>query len=119
MKKTLIIGASENPDRYAFKAAGKLLNYGHEIFLIGHKKGEFCAHDIYDTMIAFEDVHTVTMYIRPELQEVYYNYILSLKPQRVIFNPGTENDEFATMLTKHNIEVAEECTLVMLSLGVY
>ena len=119
MKKTLIIGATTNPDRFAYKATMKLVKYGHSVFLLGQKKGEVCNVEIQSQLFSIDNLHTVTMYVRPDNQEMYYDYILSLKPHRVIFNPGTENPDFYKILKKNNIIVEEECILVMLSLGIY
>lgn len=119
MKRTLIIGASSNPSRYAYIAAGKLLAYGHEIILVGRKKGVTLGTDIQTEKLFWEDVDTVTLYINPSHQPDYYDYIISLKPKRVIFNPGTENPEFEDILLNKNIVPVEACTLVMLSIGQY
>lgn len=119
MKRTLIIGASSNPSRYAYLAAGKLLAYGHEIMLVGRKKGVAFGTDIQTEKLFWEGVDTVTLYINPSHQPDYYDYIISLKPKRVIFNPGTENPEFEDILLNKNIVPVEACTLVMLSIGQY
>jgi predicted CoA-binding protein len=119
MKRTLIIGASSNPSRYAYLAAEKLLAYGHEIMLVGRKKGVVFGIDIQTEKLFWEDVDTVTLYINPSHQPDYYDYIISLKPKRVIFNPGTENPEFEDILLNKNIVPVEACTLVMLSIGQY
>lgn len=118
MKKTLIIGASTNPDRYAFMAAEKLLKYGHEIELLGKKKGEVSGNIIknYSEEIS-KDIDTVTMYLSAKNQEEYEPFILELKPKRIIFNPGAENEVFAQKLEKEGIETVEGCTLVMLQTG--
>ncbi len=115
-KKTVIIGASPNPSRYAFLAADMLTSYGHEIVPIGIRKGEVSGKTILDLRQKpeIDDVDTVTLYIGPRNQPEWYDYILSLKPRRVIFNPGTENDELIKMLSKSGIETLEACTLVML-----
>lgn len=118
-KKTLIIGASTDPTRYAFLAANRLLNHGHEIELIGRESGKIGNQDIQTNKPALEDVDTVTMYISPRRQPEYYDYIVGLNPKRVIFNPGTENPELEDLLAKNNIEPLEACTLVMLSTGQY
>lgn len=115
--KTLIIGASTDPSRYAFLAANKLLNHGHDIELLGRNSGEIKGNQIETEKKAFEDIDTVTLYVNPKVQPEYYDYIVGLKPRRVIFNPGTENDEFEALLEKNNIEPIEACTLVMLSTG--
>lgn len=121
VKKTVIVGASPNPDRYAFQAAFLLNRYGHEFVPIGIKKGEVLGQTIQDirTLPAIHEVDTVTLYVRAELQTPYYDYILSLKPKRIIFNPGTENYEFAKQAEQLGIEPIEACTLVMLRTGQY
>lgn len=118
-KKTLILGASENPGRYSYLALKKLLANNHSIVAIGKKKGR-----VGDTMISNElsnesDIDTVTLYLNPANQKQYYDYILSLNPKRIIFNPGTENDELENMARAKGIAVLEACTLVMLSTGQY
>ncbi|MFM2387781.1 MAG: hypothetical protein RL660_2538 [Bacteroidota bacterium] len=119
-KDTLVIGASTNPDRYSYKAIVKLLGYGHSVQAVSVKKGEVQQVHFLDSMASVQSpVHTVTLYINPKLQEAYYNDIIALQPQRVIFNPGTENQDFYPLLRKNNIEVIEACTLVMLSVGTY
>lgn len=119
MKRTLIIGASSNPSRYAYLAAQKLKNYGHPVLLLGRRKGFALQEEIHLEKIDWKDVDTVTLYINPSHQPEYYDYIISLNTKRVIFNPGTENPEFEIMLTNKNIIPIEGCTLVMLSVGQY
>ena len=116
MKKTVIIGATPNTSRYAYIAAGMLTDYKHEIVPLGIKKGAVFGKDIEDLRAkpVLKDVDTVTLYIGPQHQPEWYNYILSLKPKRIIFNPGTENEEFETLAEDQGIEVLEACTLVML-----
>lgn len=114
MKRTLIIGASNNPERYAYKAAERLLAHGHEIELSGIRPDTVFGHTIDTEKKMYNQIDTVTLYIGPQRQPEYYDYILSLKPQRVIFNPGTENSEFEMLLTKNGIEAEEACTLVLL-----
>lgn len=118
-KKTVIIGASENPSRYSYLAANMLTSKGHEVVLIGLRKGFINGIEIQTGHPEIENVNTVTMYIRPELQGPLYNYILSLKPSRIIFNPGTENSEFSKLAVEKGIEVDNACTLVLLSIGKY
>lgn len=115
-KKTVIVGASMNTSRYAYMAADMLTQEGHEIVPIGIKKGELFGHAILDIRQRppIEGVDTVTLYIGPRHQPQWYDYILSLKPQRVIFNPGTENPEFIQKVNKSGVEAIEACTLVML-----
>ena len=121
MKRTVIVGATPNPARYAFTAANMLVEANHEIVPIGIKKGKVEGEEILDIRQSpeIEDVDTITMYIGPAHQPPYYNYLLGLKPKRIIFNPGTENYEFANMAREQGIEVDEACTLVMLRVGLY
>ena len=117
--KTLIIGASTNPERYSYKAAKILLANNHSIYMIGNRPGNLFEREIIKHQKSFTDVHTVTIYISPRNQTGYYEYIKSLKPRRVIFNPGTENPEFAMQLESNGIKTEEACTLVLLATEVY
>lgn len=119
MKKTVVLGATPDPSRYAYKAARMLQEYGHEFVPVGIKKGEVFGKPIHNDMPFIEDVDTVTLYVGPQNQTSLYDYILSLKPKRIIFNPGTENDELIEKAVKNNIEPVIGCTLVMLSVGNY
>ena len=118
-KKTLVIGASTNPERYSNIAINRLVKYGHTVVALGLKKGIVAGIDITNEKEAFENINTVTMYLNPKRQEEYYEYILSLKPERVIFNPGTENPEFYKILRKNQIGMEEACTLVLLGTNQY
>jgi predicted CoA-binding protein len=119
MSRTLVIGASTNPEKYAYKAIQQLKKHGEEVLAIGIKAGEVEGVTIQTGMPELKNIDTVTLYIGPAHQPGYYNYILSLKPRRVIFNPGTENPEFEEMVRKEGIEAEVACTLVMLSIGNY
>ena len=118
-KKTVVIGASTNTDRYSYKATVKLKSYGHEVVPVGIKEGEINGLQILTGMPEVKGVDTVTMYVGPQNQPSYYQYILGLHPKRVLFNPGTENPEFQSALEKAGVEVVEGCTLVMLGTGEY
>lgn len=118
-KKTLVLGASNNPDRYSFLAINKLRKYGHPVVAIGKKQVQVADVEILKEKTQFENVDTVTLYLGPQNQEEYYDYILGLHPKRIIFNPGAENDELYEMAEKNGIEPIEACTLVMLSTGQY
>jgi predicted CoA-binding protein len=118
-KKTVVIGASPNPERYAYKATISLLNHGHDAIPVGLRGGEIAGVKIITEKPFIDEVDTVTLYVGPHNQISWQDYIISLKPKRVVFNPGTENDEFEKLLTKNKIEVLEACTLVMLSIGNY
>ena len=116
MKKTVIIGATTNPARYAYLAARMLTEYQHEIVPVGIKDGAVFGKEILDIFEKpkIEDVDTVTLYIGPQRQGEHMDYILNLNPKRIIFNPGTENDEFIRRAEEKGIEALEACTLVML-----
>ncbi|SES11177.1 CoA-binding protein [Pedobacter rhizosphaerae] len=119
MKKTLIIGASPDPNRYSYKAAHMLKRFNHDIVNVGIKRGEVAGVEIEKPGQMHNDIDTITLYIGPPLQAQYHDYILATKPKRVIFNPGTENDELEKLLDQHGIEPVEACTLVLLSTGQY
>ena len=116
---TLIIGASPDPSRYAYKAANMLTSKGHSIVNVGIKKGEVAGVAIEGPENIHTDVDTITLYIGPALQKNYVDYILKTKPRRVIFNPGTENWELENTLKANGIEPVEACTLVLLATGQY
>ena len=115
--KTLVLGASENTSRYSNMAVKSLLRHGKEVVAVGLKEGNIENVKILAGMPMIENVDTVTMYVGPQHQKTFYDYILSLKPRRIIFNPGAENDELEKLAEKNGIEVVEACTLVMLSIG--
>lgn len=118
-KKTLIVGATTNPSRYAFAAAAMFDERNLEFILIGIKKGEIFGKEILDLRLKpdLEDIYTITLYIGPSHQEEWMEYLIGLKPKRIIFNPGTENPEFLRRATVAGIETLQECNLVMLSTG--
>lgn len=118
-KKTVVIGASTNRDRYGYKATIALQRNDHETVAIGLREGEINGTPILLGKPFIKDVDTVTLYVGPDNQPDLYDYIISLKPNRVIFNPGTENRHFEKLLVKNNIEPVLACTLVMLSIGNY
>lgn len=119
--KTVIIGATPNPSRYAYMAAHSLKSHKHEFVPLGIKRGD--VHGVPILQITdrpeIKDVDTITMYIGPQRQPPWYDYILSLKPRRMIFNPGSENPEFAKLAEQRGVEVIEACTLVMLRTNQY
>jgi predicted CoA-binding protein len=119
VKKTLVVGATEKAGRYANLAAYSLLRHGHQIELVGLREGQIEGNPIHTDQPALDDIDTVTMYVGPQNQPKLYDYIKSLKPRRVIFNPGAENPEFEKQLQAEGIEPVEACTLVMLSIGTY
>lgn len=118
-KKTLVLGASENPGRYSNLAINRLRGRGHSVVAIGLRQVRTGDVDIETEKKAFEGVDTVTLYLNPARQKEYYDYILSLHPKRIIFNPGAENPEFAALAQSNGIQPLEACTLVLLSTGQY
>lgn len=117
--KTLVIGASANKERYSYKAINNLIAKSHQVVAIGAKKGMVLDIPIETEKLDFHAIDTVTLYLNPKGQKEYYDYILSLKPRRVIFNPGTENEEFYKILKAHQIAFEESCTLVLLATNQY
>lgn len=118
-KPTLVIGASTDPTRYSYRAINLLRTYGHPVFGLGRDQGVVSDVELVQDWYLEWKVDTVTLYINPKIQPLYYDKIIQLKPKRVIFNPGTENREFAELLAKNDIESEEACTLVLLSIGEY
>lgn len=118
-KKTLVIGASTNPERYAYKAVSKLKEHQHDVIPLGLKIGEIEGIKIETEKKLFQNIDTVTLYVSAKNQGEYIPYIQSLQPKRVIFNPGTENPDIYPALNKSGIETEEACTLVLLSIGAY
>lgn len=118
-KKTLVLGGSLKPERYANKAIRRLMQYHHPVVSLGLKSGQIGGVEIETGRPYFENIDTVTMYLNPANQKPYYDYLLTLKPKRVIFNPGTENPVLADTLIREGVEVVEHCTLVMLDMGIY
>ena len=121
MKKTVIIGATENSSRYAYLAAKTLHEAKIEFIPVGIRKGEVFGKEILDLRQLPEvaDVDTICLYINPQRQPEWYQYFFSLKPKRIIFNPGTENPELEQQLEDRGIEALEACTLVLLRTGQY
>ena len=118
-KQTLVLGASEKTYRYSYLAIQKLIANNYAVKAIGAKDGEVFGVKIYTDKEQFKNIDTITLYLSPKNQVSYYNYIISLKPKRVIFNPGTENEELQYLLTKNNISFENACTLVLLSIKKY
>jgi len=116
-KKTLVLGASKNPDRYSFIAINRLRKHGHPVVAIGRRQSVVADVPIDVERSVFPDIDTVTLYLNAQNQKQYYDYILSLHPKRLIFNPGAENDELYDLAEKNGIKPVEACTLVMLSTG--
>ncbi len=118
-KKTLVLGASPNPARTSWSAVWQLRQRGHEVVAIGSREGYIEEVPILTGQPSLEGIHTITLYLNPALQPPLYDYILSLNPQRIIFNPGTENPELMRIAREQGIYTETACTLVMLSLGMY
>lgn len=118
-KKTLVLGASENPARYSNLAIRRLTHYDHPVLAIGKRKGVVAGTQIETDHQSVNDIDTVTIYLNPARQREYYDYIISLHPQRIIFNPGAENEELAELAREHGIKPVEACTLVLLNTGQY
>ncbi|MBF8151121.1 CoA-binding protein [Winogradskyella sp. F6397] len=118
-KTTLVIGASLKPERYSNIAIKRLRSYNHQVKAIGLKTGKVEDVTIDTELMPYKGIDTVTLYLNPQRQKPYYDYIIGLNPKRIIFNPGTENPEFYNVLAQQNIDYEVACTLVLLSTGQY
>lgn len=118
-KATLVIGASDNPQRYSYLAINLLKQYGHPVFALGNKETSIDDTPITTERKAYTDIDTITLYINPSIQQEYIDYIFSLHPKRIIFNPGTENASFFQEAVRRGIHCEEACTLVMLRTNQY
>jgi hypothetical protein len=118
-KKTLVLGASSNPARYSYLAVQRLRAHDHPVVAVGKRVGHVADIDITTDHLPEPDVDTVTLYLNPKNQIEYYDYIMGLKPKRIIFNPGTENEDLIKKAKDNNIQPVIACTLVMLSTGQY
>ena len=116
---TLVLGASLKPERYSNIAIGRLKNHGEEVKAFGLRPGEVNGVAIDTELIPYKNIDTITLYINPARQKEYYDYIISLSPKRVIFNPGTENPELYALLEENNIDAEVACTLVLLATDQY
>jgi predicted CoA-binding protein len=115
LKKTLVLGASPNPSRYSFLAINNLRSKGHPVVAIGKNKSAVADVEIGTEKKPLEGIDTVTLYLNPQNQKEYYDYIFSLHPKRIIFNPGAENEELIQLAEKNGIKAMEACTLVLLN----
>lgn len=118
-KTTIVLGASTNPTRYSYLASQRLADAGHSVVPIGIRSGKIDNIEIIVGQPVLDEVDTITVYLSPENQTGYYDYIINLKPNRIIFNPGSENPELVHLARKNGIESTIACTLVMLSTGQY
>jgi predicted CoA-binding protein len=118
-KKTLVLGASDNPARYSYLAIQRLRSHGYPVVAIGRKNTIVGDVPIGKEKKEFTGIDTITLYLNQQHQKEYYDYILSLKPSRIIFNPGAENEELVALAAKNGIRPIEACTLVMLSTNQY
>ena len=119
LKNTLVFGASLKPYRYSYIAIKRLVEAGEEVLAFGLREGRVAGGKIETSCDSFTEVDTVTLYMNPKRQRVFYDTIIDLRPRRIIFNPGTENPEFYDLLAEADIEVEVACTLVLLSIGQY
>ena len=119
MKRTLVLGASPNPIRFSHKAVKSLVRHGHEVVPIGIREGEIMWQKIIVGKPKLKNIDTITLYLNPKNQKDYYEYIIELAPKRIIFNPGSENNELIELAMKNNIEVSIACTLIMLNTNRY
>jgi uncharacterized protein len=118
-KKTIVLGASDNVERYSNMAVRKLVAHKHPVIAIGRRKSVIENTPIIEEFLPVDAVDTITLYLNENNQKKFYKNILATKPARIIFNPGAENAELAALATSQGIEVLEACTLVLLSTNQY
>ncbi len=118
-KKTLVLGASSNPERYSYLAVERLMLNNHPVIAVGNKPGLIGTVTIEKNIPLLKDIDTITLYLNSKNQEAYYDEMIALHPKRIIFNPGTENVALKSIAAANGIETIEACTLVMLSTGQY
>ena len=119
MKKTVVLGASPNPARFSHRMVASLVKHGKDVVPVGFRKGAIAGVHIVIGKPEIKDVHTVALYLGPDRQPDFYDYIISLKPARIIFNPGTYNPELFKLAQKQGIDTVIDCALVMLGQGIY
>ena len=121
MNKTVVLGASNNPERYSYLAVQLMQSRGIDFIPLGIRRGKTGDKEILDirNKPVIDNVDTITIYMNPVRQKEYYDYILSLKPRRIIFNPGTENGELIRLAQEANILIVEHCSIVMLQSGIF
>lgn len=119
MKKTLVLGASPDPLRFSNKMVKSLTRHGYEAIPLGIRQGEITGVEILTYKPDLKNIHTVSLYLSPQRQKEYYDYIISLEPKRIIFNPGTHNQEFIEIARENNIEAITDCALIMIAKGIY
>ena len=112
--KVFVFGASMNPQRYSNIATKMLLEYNHELVLLGLREGTIHGVDIITGHPSVEGIDTITMYVGAARQAEHIDYLIGLKPKRIIFNPGTENMEFESKVRDAGIISIRACTLVLL-----
>ena len=115
MSKTVVLGATSDFSKYSYKCIKSLIRHGHEAIPVGEQPGKIEGIEILTGTPQIPDVHTITLYLSPAKQKEYYDYILALNPSRIIFNPGTHNQELIDMAKEKGIKVAIDCTLILLS----
>ena len=118
-KKTLVLGASLKNWRTSHDAVNRLVRYGHPVVAVGLREGKIGEVDVVKEPPANTVFDTVTLYLNADNQKKYYDYLLALKPKRIIFNPGAENPELAKLAEENGIEALEACTLTTLAVGLY
>ncbi|MEK9613801.1 MAG: CoA-binding protein [Flavobacteriaceae bacterium] len=117
--KTLVLGASTNPQRYSHQAVVLLKKNNIQTVPMGVKSGTIEGLEIIPAFTPLDEIHTVSLYLSPFRQNAYFDYIIELNPKRVVFNPGTENPVFTQKLNLENIPWENACTLVLLSTNQY
>lgn len=117
MIKTIILGASENTTRFSNKAVKSLTRNNFDVIAIGNKIGKIDNIEIISHIPNEKNIHTISIYLSKENQEIYYDFILNSNAKRVIFNPGSENEQLKVKCIENGIQVVEDCTIMMANNG--
>ena len=116
---TLVVGASPNPERYAYKAIMQLKEHNHAVYAFGPRNGSIAGVDIQNILPSQNEIDTITLYVGPERQAELIDPLINLNPRRIIFNPGTENAAFEEKALAAGIHTEQACTLVLLATNAY
>lgn len=116
----VILGASPKAIRYANMAQHLLMAKGYQITPVHPMLSEIDGLAVVNKLADVpQPVHTLTLYVGSARLEEMVGEILQLRPQRVIFNPGTETQTLQQALEAQGCECVTGCTLVMLKTKVF
>lgn len=115
----LVLGASPNPVRTSYLAAKVLIQKGYAVSAYGNRVGKIDHLNISNEIpkVSSEQVDAITIFMKPEKQRAYYDYIIAAKPRNLIFNPGSENPELEQLAERNKINIIHCCTIALSAVG--